>query len=191
MAKKIDVQVLNTMIMGVIKDTFEQLCHAAFSADPVAVEKDIIEYDGRMRLTPMEKFNAPAHVAVINYYLPLQRFETNDPAGTFILYVKEDVIEKLFKAFGRRANEAEDEVACLEVVGEMGHILAGNIKNALTAMGFVELTLAASFTYKNAVPEGVPFDYRLFKKQEISFSFWKQKCIVVEMCLGDIPVKGQ
>jgi hypothetical protein len=190
MAKKFDNQVLNTMIMGVVEDTFKQMCKVSFSSEPVVVEKDIIEYDGRMRLFPMEKFNAPAYVGVVNYYLSKKHLDAKDAVGTFVIYIKEDMIERFVKAFGRPASEAEDEAVCLDVVGELCNIIGGGFKDELLNLDFINLTLSLPFKYKNAVPDGVPFDYNLFKKQELSFSFWKEKCVVVEMCLGDVPIKG-
>jgi hypothetical protein len=191
MAKKPDDQSVNTAIISIVDDTFEQLYHAVRSVEPVIVEKNIIEYDGRMRLFPMEKFNAPAYVAVINYHLSQKKLEAVDSVGTFVLYVKEDVVDKLFKAFGYSAAEAEDEVKCMDVVGQLGDILAGNLKNKLLTMDCAELVISPPYKYKNAVPAGVPFDYSLFKKQEISFSFWKEKCVVIEACLGNIAAKGR
>ncbi len=187
MAKKFDNQVLNTMIMGVVEDTFKQMCHVSFTADPVVVEQDIIEYDGKMRVFPMDKFNGPAYVAVVNYYLSKQDLLAQIPVGTFVLYLKEEVIEKLFKAFGRPASEAEDEANCLDVVGEMCNVIAGNVKNELMTVDFVDLMLSSPSKYKNVVPQGVPFDYNLFKKQEMTFFFWKEKCVVIEACLGNVP----
>ncbi len=191
MAKKPDDQAVNSEIISIVDDTFEKLYHVVPSAGPGIVEKNIIEYDGRMRLFPMEKFNAPAYVAAFSYHLSQKQLEIVDPAGTFILYVKEDMVEKLFKAFGHSAGEAEDEAKCLDVVGQLGGILAGNLKNRLVEMDCAELFVSSPYTYKNAAPEGVPFDYSLFKKQEISFSFWKEKCIVIEVCLGNIAAKGR
>ena len=191
MAKKFDNQVLNTMIMGVVEDTFKQMCHVAFSAEPVVVERDIIEYDGRMRLSPMEKFNGPAYVAVVNYYLSQKHLDAHDAVGTFVLYVKEDMVEKLFKAFGRPASEAEDEANCLDIIGELCNIIGGNFKNELLTLDFIDLTLSSPYKYKNVVPDGAQFDYNLFKKQEISFSFWKERCVVVEACIGTVPTKGR
>jgi hypothetical protein len=191
MAKKPDDQVVSTAVIGIVDDTFEQLYHAVPSVAPVVVERNIIEYDGRMRLFPMEKFNAPAYVAAFSYHLSQKQLEAVDPAGTFILYVKEEMVDKLFKAFGHSVGEAEDEGTCLDVVGQLGAVLAGNLKNKLLSMDCVELVVSPPYTYKNAVPEGVPFDYSLFKKQEISFSFWKEKCIVIEVCLGNISAKGR
>ena len=191
MAKKPDDQALNGAIISVVEDVFRQLCHTEFSAEPVAVEKDVIEYDGRMRIFPMEKFNAPAYVAVVTYHLSQKQLEAVDPVGTVILYVKEDMIEKFFKAFGHSVSEAEDEGKCLDVIGQLCDIIAGNLKNQLGSMGLADLVLSTSSKHKNAIPEGVPFDYSLFKKQELSFSFWKEKCIVIEVCLGNIPAKGR
>jgi len=191
MTKKPDDQALSSAVVSIVEDTFKQLCRAEFSADPVVVEKNIIEYDGRMRLFPMEKFNAPAYVAAVTYHLSQKQLEAVDPAGTFVLYVKEDMIEKLFKAFGRPVIEAEDEVKCLDMAGQFCSILAGNLKNQLAGLDLIDLFVSTPYTYKNAVPDGVPFDYSLFKKHEFSFSFWKEKCIVIEVCMGNIPAKGQ
>lgn len=179
------------MIISVVEDTFKQMCHVAPSAEPVAGEKDIIEYDGRMRLFPMEKFNAPAYVAIVNYYLSPKHLEAKDAVGTFILYFKEDLVERLFKAFGRSASESENEQACLDVVGDLCQVIAENLKKQILALDLADLTLSAPYKYKNAVLEGAQFDYNLFKKQEVAFSFWKEKCVVVEACMGHVPTKGR
>ena len=187
MARPIEKQVIETAATRVVEDTFRQLCHVDFSAEPVVEEKDIIEYNGNMRLFPMDKFNGQAYIGVINYYLTQKDFDEKYPVGTFVLYVKEDIAEKLVKALGRSAREAEDELIVLGVVGEFTGILGGNVKNELKALGYAELILSVPLAYKNVVPEGALFDYNLFRKQEISFSFWKQKCVVVEACIGPVP----
>ncbi len=187
MARPIEKQVIETAATRVVEDTFRQLCHVDFSAEPVVEEKDIIEYNGNMRLFPMDKFNGQAYIGVINYYLTQKDSDEKFPVGTFVMYVKEDIAEKLVKALGRSAREAEDELTVLSVVGEFTGILGGNVKNELKALGYAELILSVPLAYKNVVPEGVLFDYNLFKKQEISFSFWKQKCVVVEACIGPVP----
>ena len=187
MAKDQAPQALSSAVIDVVESSFRQLCHVPFSADPVVVEKDIIEYDGRMRLSPMEKFNAPAYVAALNYHRSEKELQEQDPAGTFVLYVKEDVVEKLFKAFGQPAGASDDEAKCLDVVSRFCGILGGDLKNKLAAMGFAEFVVSVPSAYKNAVPAGVPFDFNLFREWEISFSFWKEKCIVIEVCIGGIP----
>ncbi len=187
MAKPIDKQVIEATVFRVVEDTFRQLCHVEFSAEPVAEEKDIIEYNGNIRLFPMDKFNGQAYAGVINFYVTQKDHDDKYPVGTFVLYLKEDAVERLAKALGRSAREAEDEQVIMSVVGEFAGILGGNVKNELKAQGYVDLLVSSPLAYKNAVPEGAPFDYNLFKKQEFSFSFWKQKCVVVETCIGPVP----
>ncbi|MBF0331252.1 MAG: chemotaxis protein CheX [Candidatus Omnitrophica bacterium] len=184
MAQLFDNQVLNTTIMGVVDETFKQMCHVNFSAEPVVTERDIIEYEGRMRVFPMEKFNCPAYVGIVNYYLSQTDMKDKMAVGMFSLFVKEDMLEKFFRAFDRPMSEAEDEAVCLDVIGEMTNILAGNVKNQLRELEYADLFISAPFKYKNVVPEGAQFDYSLFKKQEIIFTLWKEKCVAVEACMG-------
>jgi hypothetical protein len=191
MAKAFDVQVLNTTIMGVVQETFRKMLHVESVVDPLVVEKDIIEYNSNMRVFPMEKFNGPVYVSGINFYLTQRELEKNNPDGTFVLFVKEDVAEKLLKAFGRPAKEAEDEDILMDIVGEFCNILAGNLKNELVGLGYSDISMSAPSKHKNSIPDGVPFDYELYVKQEITFTYWNQKCIVIEACMGNIPVNRE
>ncbi len=191
MVKEFDKQVLYTTIMGVVESTFDKMCHVKFGAEPIVVEKDILEYNSRMRVFPMEKFNGPAYVASINYYLSQKDLENENAIGTFVLFVKEDVAEKLLRAFGYGSRDAENESLLFDNCGEFCNVLAGNVKNELVGLNYADLTMSAPSKYKNAVPEGVQFDYSLFKKQEVTFTFWGQKCIVVEACMGWVPQKAR
>lgn len=191
MSKEFDNQVLNTTVMGVLESTFDKMLHVKFGAEPVVVEKDIIEFDSRMRLFPMEKFNGPCFVSIINYYLSTKDFKDERAVGTFVFYIKEDYSDRLLRAFNRSIKDSEHEDILLDIVGELTNILAGNVKNELTAIGYIDLTMSAPFKYHNHVPDGAQFDYDLYKKQEITFTFWGQKCIVVEVCMGNVPHKSK
>ena len=187
MPKEFDNKVLNNTIMGVVASTFEKMLHIKASVAPVATEKDIIEFDSRMRLFPMEKFNGPCFVSVVNYYLSQKDLEDQRAIGTFIFYIKEDVAEKLLRAFNRSIKDAEHEDVLMDVVSEMASILAGNVKNELAANGYIDLVASPAHKHKNHVSDGVLFDYNLYQKQEIAFTFWGHKCIVIEACLGNVP----
>ena len=177
--------------MGVVQETFKKMLNVESAVDPVVTEKDIIEYDGYMRVFPMEKFNGPVYISYVNFYLTQNEMEKNNMDGTFVLFIKEDVADKFLKAFGRPLKEAEDESILMDVVGEFCNILAGNLKNELVALGYADISMSAPFKFKNSVPDGIPFAYELFIKQEIKFHFWNQPCIVIEACMGNIPQKGK
>ncbi len=191
MDKEFDNQVLNTTIMGVVQHTFKSMLHVQSVVEPVVVERDIIEFDGCMRVFPMEKFNGPVFIAFVNFYYDQKEQDANNAVGAFVLFVKEEVAEKFLKAFGRPTSEAEDEEVLLDVVGEFCNVLGGNVKNELVGLGYVDIAMSAPYKYKNSVPEGIPFDYSLYQKQEITFTFWNQKCIVVEACMGYVSQKRE
>ncbi|MBF0619169.1 MAG: chemotaxis protein CheX [Candidatus Omnitrophica bacterium] len=191
MAKEFDIQALNTTIIGVVEETFGRLLKVKFTSEPVAVQREIVEYNSRMRVFPMEKFNGPVYVSVINFYLSTPDLNAGKAIGTFVFFVKEDVADKLLKAFGVRLGESDNEDLLMDNCGEFCNILAGSIKNELANLGYVDLTLSAPSKYKSSIPEGVQFDYNLYQKQDISFSFWNQKCIAIEACMGQVPLKGK
>lgn len=97
----------------------------------------------------------------------------------------------MLQAFGTPLSEVENEPVVLGVVGEFCNLLAGGVKNELVTLGYADLIVSPPSKYKNAVPEGVPFDYGLFRKQEISVKPWRQKCVVVEVCMGNVPQKAK
>jgi hypothetical protein len=186
-----DTRFLNDTIISVVNDTFKEMCHVDFTAEPVVTEREIIEYDGRMRLTPMEKFNGPAYAGVINYYISQKDQNAGLAVGTFVLYVKEEFAEKIVKAFGHTRVDMDNEDILKENINQFCKILAEKVKNALVSNGYSDLLSSPPLVYKNVVPEGAKFDYNLFKKQELIFSFWNKQCIVAEACMGSVPRRSK
>lgn len=189
MAKPFDTELLNTTIIEVVKDSFKKLLHIEPVGDPTVIERDLIEFDSRMRVFPMEKFNGPVIVAFVNFFLSQKDLDDNAAVGAFVFFIKEELAEKLLKAFGRPLKDGESEEALMDNTGEFCVLLAGDLKNALAAAGYAPLLISEAFKYKNSVPDGIPFDYDLYHKQEISFNFWNQKSVVIEACMGSVSQK--
>lgn len=189
MAKEFDVQVLNTTIVSVVQDTFRKMLRVELLGQPAILEKDIIEYDSRMRVFPQEKFNGPTYISFVNFFLSEKDLAAANAVGTFVLFVKEDIAEKVLKAFGLSSRDAEEESVLMDKLGEFCFILADALAKRLVELGYAGLIVSPPYQTKNSVPEGVPFDYGLYSKQELSFTVWNQKCIVVEACMGHVPQK--
>jgi hypothetical protein len=189
MTNPFDTQFLNNSIVAVVKDVFLQLCHVEPLTEPAILERDIIEYDGRMRLSPMEKFNGPAYAAAAVYYLTEKDRKDNVPVGNFVLFVKGEFVEKILKAQGQAKADIDNDELVLENVGKFCEVLSQNFLKELESNGYPGLLQSPVLNYKNVVPEGVPFDYNLFKKQEIIFSYWSEHSIVIEACMGHVPRK--
>lgn len=189
MPKEFDHQLLNTTIIRVVTEAFKKLLRIDPGSAPVAVERDIIEFDSHMRVFPMEKFNGPVIVTFVNFFLNQKDLDDNAAVGAFVLFVKEELAEKLLKAFDRPLTDGDSEDVLMDNAADFCALLAGNLKNELAASGCADLLMSAPFKYKNSVPEGVPFDYELHHKQEITFSYWNQKSVVIEACMGYVPQK--
>ena len=191
MAKEFNQEVLNKAIISIVEDTFQKLYRAKFSEDPVVMERDIIEFDGRLSVDPMEKFNTVAHAAAINYFLSQKDLDEEVAVGAIILIIKEDVMDKFSRAMGHSSKDSDDDQVMKDTCGEMLNVLAGNLKGELSRLGYAELFLSAPKKYKNTIRDGVLFDYSLYRKQEITFSFWNQKSVVIEVCMGAVPLRGK
>lgn len=189
MSKEFDPQILSKAVQEVVCDAFSRVCRAQPGEEPVVFERDIIESDGRMRLAPMQRFNTTAYASVVNFFLNAQDQKKNYPVGTLAFFVREDMVERFLKA-QKVVFKDDDEGMIKEKVGDFAEVLAGELRNRLASQGYAEVLLSAPENHKNTIPDGIPFNYDLYKKTEILFQFWKQKCVVVEICMGQLPRRG-
>lgn len=189
MSKEFDVQVLNTTLMGCMEDILGKMSGVAATDQPQVRTIDIIEYEGRMRVTGMEKFNAPSYVSVINYYLNQADLEKHRAKGSMVVFVDAENAGKLFKSLGFYVSDDEDEASMMDACGELCNLLGGSFKNELSNMGFVDMSMSAPSNYRNTVMQGVEYSQDQQTKQEFSFFYWKRKAIVVEVTMANIPEK--
>ena len=179
-------QNIATACIKVVENILKQKSILAFTKDPESVQRDIIEYDSRMRVFGMEKFNGPCFMSVINYYFSQEDLKNHKACGAFIFYVEESCAGKLLKALGFKGFDDEDEAAVLKICGEFCEVLAGEYKNELSNVGYKDLVLSAPTNYHNVVPEGVEFSYDEYVKYEMSFHLWKQKAVVVDITMKSL-----
>ncbi|MHA1656551.1 MAG: chemotaxis protein CheX [Candidatus Heimdallarchaeota archaeon] len=184
--KEFDPQVIATTLMGCVQDTFKKMCNLTFSQDPDFVEKELIEYESRMRTFGLEKFNGPCYVAAISFYLSPKEIEEHDALGALVLYIEAEVAEKLLKALGYDFDE-EDEDLVLDNCGEFCNVIAGQFKNQLNSLGYKDLTISAPIKGKNDIRQGVEFSYDQYKLYESSYYFFKKKALVVVATMSSVP----
>lgn len=189
MGKEFDKKTLDELIPKIVLRVFERVFSVKPVQDVEIKEREIIEYDSKMRLFPMEKFNGPVYIAVSNLFLSQRDLEQEMSVGTIALFVKEDVIEKLIKGFGHLSRDAENEEIVMGDCATLLREITKEVKESLSSLNYPELMSSDPVKYKNNIPDGVPFNYSLFKKQEFIFSFWGQKSIAIEICLTILPKK--
>ena len=186
--KKIDPQIV-TMLMGVIEQALSKMSGIAPSEPAQTKEIELVEYEGRMRALGTEKFNAPAFISVVNYYLTPGDMERHKAKGALVLYLDFENAGKLLKGLGIAIPDDEDDMSMVNACGKLCDGWSSAFKKELVGLGYADLVMSSPCNYKNSVLEGVEYSADQKTKHECSFFYWKRKAIVVELTLAAIPQK--
>lgn len=179
-----DPPIIATTLIEVVQDTFRKMGNVEFSKDPRFIKRDIIEYESRMRVFGLEKFNGPCYVSSISYYSSQKHQEAHDACGTMNLFMEEGAAGKILKTLGYTGFDDEDETMVLDNCGEFCNVLAGNFKNGLTNLGYKDLYLSAPIKEKNNLSKGAEFPFSQYIYYETEFYLWKQKAVVVDIVMA-------
>ncbi len=184
--KLIDPKQLSQVILRCSQEILEQMCKAKFSQDPQIAEREIIEYNSRIRALGLDKFNGPCYVAAITMYDSKESLAAKKPCGAFILYLEETIAQEFLKAMSQGLDD-EDEEMVMDNCGELCNVIAGQFKNNIKEFGYHDLVISAPTKGKNDIPEGVDFEYNETKLQEVSFFIRKIKAVVIAITLAPAP----
>lgn len=187
MGKEFNTQVLRENLILSVKESLQSLADLELSSEPEVNDRDIIEYQGKMRVFGLDKFNGPCYISVINFYRTAEEMKKEKAIGAYIFFVDVDVAERLFKSMGLEGMDPEDDAIMFDGCGEVCNILAGALKNDLNMKGYKELVISAPSSHKNDVAGGVAFSFDQYTKQEFVFELWNKKAFVVEVTLADVP----
>ena len=190
MAKGLEPQVLTGAFMAAMGRMLEKMGAISPSEEPKIEESEIIEYDGKMRVSGMEKFNASSFVSVVNFYLnqgDMQRQQR--PRGALVLFFEAENASKFLKAFGMRFADDEDDKSLMTACGETCEAVAAEFKGELARKGYVDLAVSKPRNYKNNVIEGIEYSPDQKTKQTISFFYFKTKTIAADLTMADLPRK--
>jgi len=185
-----ETAVIATTLQGSVESLFAAMSKVPFSQDPEISEKDIIEYNSRMRVFGLEKFNGPCFVASCSFYLSEENLKNHAAHGTVVIYLEEDMSTQLLKTLGYKDFNENDEESVLNVCGEFCTALSEQFKNDLQKIGYKDFKISEPLKYKNSISEGVEFNYDQYKMHEISFFMWKQKVLVCDVTMAPIGAAG-
>lgn len=190
MTKIFDNKILNAVVIKIFRQSIEKMLNVFPTSEPQVSEHDIIESNGYMRLFAMGKFNAPCYLSVLNFYLSDKEQQEDRPVGTMALYIKEDIMEKFLQAIDR-VDVKPDEGLLSDICAEICNTLAEDVRTDLAGAGYPSLIVSSPAKFKNNAPAGAKFNYDLYKMQEIVFTYWGKECIVIEVCLGALPLSNK
>ena len=189
MGKGLDPQVLTGAFMAAMGQMLEKMGAISPSEEPKIEESEIIEYDGKMRVSGMEKFNNSSFLSVVNFYLNQGDMQRQKPKGALVLFFEAENTSKFLKAFGMRFADDEDDKSLMDACGQVCEAVAAEFKTELTRKGFVDLVVSKPRNYKNNVIEGIDYSQDQKTKQTVSFFYFKTKAIVGDLTMADLPRK--
>ena len=182
---------LNTyieMLRDIINRLIQKNAKIQFSKDPVIEKRDIVEYNKKMRVSVLEKFNAPGYLSAINYYLTPKDKETRNAAGAFILYIIDSNLKKFFEATGMAVAGFDDDD--LEQVTSKCNQLCQTISDEfcgeLKSKGYKDLIASTPISARNTIPEGVDFSFNQYEKCDVSFYIKNIKSLTLEITLPSL-----
>lgn len=166
----------------IVRQTLEQKAEVEFDQDEAFEEKDIIEYNGRITVSGMNKFNKPCLVSSVSFYPDENAQKKQKANAAMILYLEPDFMPKVFKKLSYKDfNSDEDE-----------HIFA-NCKelNKLLAEAFLSY-LKSSKNYimgeplagHNTIAQGVEFPYKEYQYMEIKFFPWNKPHFLIDLIIA-------
>ena len=186
MAKGFDPEILSKTFIKAAEDTFSRLSKIAPSEPPTVKTQKVVEYEGRMSVAAMEKFNGPTYISSVSFYLNEQDRDKHRAKGALVLYLEATNAEKILRAFGHPITEDEEEEETLNSCGKLCTSLAEALNQSLAAQGNPQLILSSPISDKNSLHGGVEFSADQTQKQEISFSFWRKKALAVDVTLTSL-----
>jgi hypothetical protein len=184
-----DQKIIAEVMTGPLQSAIASMGNVSFSKPPEFSEHNLIEYASRMRVFGLEKFGLPCYISYVNFFLSPEASKKDMPVGTLIIFIEHNNATRLLKSLGYPNINEDEEGTILEKAGEFCVAMANQFKTSIASNGYKELTVSTPLTFKNDIPEGVPFDYNEKKYYQLDLFFWKQKTLIFNLTLGAVPLK--
>ena len=150
MAKGFDPDILVKTFLDVAQKSFETTMGKVVPTDAATHKaQNILEYQGRMSVTGMEKFNGPAYIAAVSFYLNEQDRDKHRAKGAMVLYLEASNTEKVLRGFGHPVSDEDEEEETLAACGKLCAMLATKFKENLS--GASSLIMSTPISNKNSI----------------------------------------
>lgn len=169
-----------------VRKIFREKSQLRFTREPIIEKKPITHFMRRMRVDPMEKFNAPTVVSYIHFYKNRKDMDLRKPAGVLLSYVELSQLLNLLKMLEYPDIDDDDEEQVEDACGALCNIIAGAFKNELVNLGYEPLEMSAFESCINSVIDGVSYPLKSVNKYEVSYEIGGEKMLVTEMVMAPL-----
>jgi len=189
MEKSLEPEIVNPILSGFIEELITTKGSLPATKPFEAATKPIDEYEDRMRVKAIDKFDVAAYIAAVSFYLNQADMQARKARGALVVYMDSEVADKLFKAAGLEVPYDEDDESMMKLCGSLCQLIANALKDRLADAGYIDFIVSTPRFYKNAITEGVEISKDQDEKQELSFYFLKHKALVIDWTMATIPKK--
>lgn len=158
------------------------------NGDPALIKNAIVEYDKKLKVSAMDKFNNPGYACGRSYYKTTADIALHKALGAVAIYIFEKEIGAFLKAFGYSEfdDEIEEQVAakCLD----FGKSITDAYQKALASQ-YADMVMSDCLCFRNGLPKGLDFSFDQFEKYEIHFMITNKLLLVAEVTMTVLPKK--
>lgn len=169
-----------------VRKIFREKAGTRLSREPIIEKKPITHFMRRMRVDPMEKFNAPTVVSIIHFYRNRKEMDLQKPTGLLLTYIELAQLTHLLKILEYPEIDDDDEEQVEDACGAVCNIVAGYFKTELLGLGYPPLEMSVYDSYINSVVNGVTYPLKATHKYDIGYEIAGQKRLVTEMVMSPL-----
>ncbi len=171
----------------VVAEVFDGKAGIKFNPKPTAERRDLIEWQGKMRIAGMEIFNTSTYISYVNYFLSEADKQKKNALGAVVLYILETQLFTFITKMNYPKVDDENPEELKEGCGRICADITNNFQKKLASMGYPSLVMGNVDNARNTVPVGVAFNIKEYDKFLVTFCLDNKKMMAVEMTFGAMP----
>ena len=142
MSKIFDPQIVNPILTGFIEELITVKGNLTATKPFEIATKPIDEYEDRMLIKSVDKFDVSTYVAASGFYLNQGDMQAHRARGSVIVYINTEMADKIFKAAGLQVPYDEDDESMMALTGKLCQLIADALKDRLADNGYVSLLVS-------------------------------------------------
>ncbi len=176
-------------LSAAVKKIFYEKSQSKFSAEPIVVKKNIVQFAKRMRVDGLSKFDSTTVIAAVNFFTDAKSLERETPCGTIIVYIERTYLPDMLRLLKYPYINDDDDMDVLDGAGAIINLIAGAFKRELININFQDLEMSHFQSYLNQAINGIAFPFNQRYGYEISFDIEGVRRLNIEMVMDFTTIK--
>jgi len=176
-------------LCAAIKKIFFEKSETTFSSEPGLEKKFITEFERKMRVDAMEKFNSTTVFSSVEFASNEEDLQRREYMLTLVVYLEQGYLPDFLRLLQYPYIDSDDEAEVKDGCGTLVNLIAGQFKREMAHLGYRDLMMSPFESYINTAPNGVGIPRGLTEKFELSFDVEGSKRLVVELVTLDMLPK--